>query len=297
MAKIYGQLEKAQLENLGADPTPASTGLVYWSTAVVNPRIYDGTTWQDIALGSAATPTFNIRAAEGAGTTTLVAADNHNQRFDLTAGRTVKLPITTVSAGDTWTLANPNGFRLTIQADDASDIIFSWGSSTTLVALVNAPATNTDWAVVKKEILLGTEITNYTPTFPANVDAAGGTVVAWWQRISMQVMKLHVGIQFGPATVASGNYKASVPSGFTIDNAHDVLGSAAPMGWATAFQSSRFLPGIPAWDSTTDMVVWSTYNVTSFGASGLEMNITQILNSTDFIEFEAQINIAEWAEI
>lgn len=297
MAKIYGQLEKAQLENLSADPTPASTGLTYWNTTLVNPRVYDGTTWQNISLGSSSVPTMNVRASEGAGTTTLTAADNPNQKFDLSAGRNVNLPTTSISKGDIWTISNPNPFQLKIRASDASDIIFSWGSETALVALINTPITSSDWAVVRKEVLYGTEIINYTPTFPANVDAAGGTVKAWWQRTGFQRMKLHVGIQFGPATVASGLYTASIPSGFTIDVSHDVLGSAAPMGWATAFQSGRFLPGIPAWNTSTDITVWSTYNVTSFGPSGLQMTQTPILNATDYIEFEADLTIVEWAEI
>jgi hypothetical protein len=153
MAKIYGQLEKAQLENLSADPTPASTGLTYWSTAVVAPRIYDGTTWQSIALGSSASPTFNIRASEGAGTTTLVAADNHNQRFNLSADRTVVLPTTTVSQGDAWTVESPNAFTLLIQASDLTDITYAYGTKVVLVALVNTPVTFSDWEVSSESLV------------------------------------------------------------------------------------------------------------------------------------------------
>jgi hypothetical protein len=51
MAKIYGQLERAQLENLAADPASAVQGYVYWHTGLKRARIYTGTIWQNIGSG------------------------------------------------------------------------------------------------------------------------------------------------------------------------------------------------------------------------------------------------------
>lgn len=147
MAAIYGELIKAQLENLSADPSPASTGLVYWNTVSNTARIYDGSSWQNLGSGSS-TATTNVRASEGGGTVTLINTDNHNQLFDLSSAETVVLPTTGVSKGDIWNIGSqPNGFDLTVQADDLSTIAtFDFGNII-LIALVNSPATASDWLI------------------------------------------------------------------------------------------------------------------------------------------------------
>jgi hypothetical protein len=48
MAKIYGQLEKAQLENLAADPASPPTGYVYFNTTSNVFRFYNGTGWKTV---------------------------------------------------------------------------------------------------------------------------------------------------------------------------------------------------------------------------------------------------------
>lgn len=55
--KVYGQLEKAQWENLALAPTPASTGQIFWDTAIGAARQYDGTYWRMI------TPVTTSKAA------------------------------------------------------------------------------------------------------------------------------------------------------------------------------------------------------------------------------------------
>jgi hypothetical protein len=52
--KIYGQLEKAQLENLASDPATAAEGMVYYNTTTSTPRIYKGGSWSDLSGTSAA---------------------------------------------------------------------------------------------------------------------------------------------------------------------------------------------------------------------------------------------------
>lgn len=49
MAAIYGELIKAQLENLAADITPAVGGLVYYHTGSNFARMYNGTAWKVFA--------------------------------------------------------------------------------------------------------------------------------------------------------------------------------------------------------------------------------------------------------
>lgn len=58
MAKIYGELEKAQLENLNANPASNPAGLVYYNTVTGKPRYYDNVSASWVEIG-AATPSSN----------------------------------------------------------------------------------------------------------------------------------------------------------------------------------------------------------------------------------------------
>jgi len=90
----------------------------------------------------------NVRASEGAGTTTLVVGDNHQQIFALSADRTVKLPSTGVNAGDVWIMnERAEAFYLGVQSSDATPVGFVSGGSITFVALVNTPTGGGDWII------------------------------------------------------------------------------------------------------------------------------------------------------
>jgi hypothetical protein len=52
MAKIYGQLEEAQLEILSADPGTPKTAQIYWDTTAKSVKVYSGSTV--ITLGQVA---------------------------------------------------------------------------------------------------------------------------------------------------------------------------------------------------------------------------------------------------
>jgi len=59
--QVQGYLNKAALENLAADPTcaPSSTcpdGRIYWNTTAGEPRMWDGSTWQEIPIGASTVP-------------------------------------------------------------------------------------------------------------------------------------------------------------------------------------------------------------------------------------------------
>ena len=43
---VYGQLRKAQLENLSADPSVVSAGLMYFNTSTSSMKYYDGSIWR-----------------------------------------------------------------------------------------------------------------------------------------------------------------------------------------------------------------------------------------------------------
>lgn len=58
---VQGFLNTAAMENLAADPTctPASTcpeGRIYWNTVAGEPRIWDGSAWQEILAGASSVP-------------------------------------------------------------------------------------------------------------------------------------------------------------------------------------------------------------------------------------------------
>ena len=87
----------------------------------------------------------NVRASEGAGTTTLTKDDSRVQLFNLSAARDCVLPSTGVKKGHTFHLYNPNAFALTVKASDTSTIS-AGGSSFT--ALQDTPTTNSHWKAV-----------------------------------------------------------------------------------------------------------------------------------------------------
>jgi hypothetical protein len=68
MAKIYSQLEKAQLENRGSDPSAGTTGLVYINTATGKVMVDDGSSVRPVLrndgkaiIGSDASAANNVR--------------------------------------------------------------------------------------------------------------------------------------------------------------------------------------------------------------------------------------------
>ncbi len=52
MPYIYGQLISADLENLATAPSSPSRGRVYFDTALIAPRFYDGTSWFSLSGGN-----------------------------------------------------------------------------------------------------------------------------------------------------------------------------------------------------------------------------------------------------
>lgn len=184
---------------------------IAYDTTLASLVVDDGSAFVSVG-GSSSSNSFNIRASEGAGTTTLTSSDNNNQRFNLSADRTVVLPSTGVAQGEVWVMLNPNQFRLTIEASDNSDIVWSWGDQVELVALISTPVASTDWAVKSKTIIVGRTPVSYTPTI-----GGWGTISQdefWWKRTDnfIEVYGSFVA-QSGAASLAS----ISLPGSFQID--------------------------------------------------------------------------------
>jgi len=125
----------------------------------------------------------NVRAAEGAGTTTLSSADNKWQIFNLSAARTAVLPSANIKSGDTYRIENRGGFVLSFQSSDLTaltaantgsggvgDPTISRGYAT-LVALQDIPTAASHWKV--SEV---TDEGSWSTTFTFN--SAGSTTTA-----------------------------------------------------------------------------------------------------------------------
>ena len=59
----YGQLRKADFENLAGDPTPASRGRIYFNTGSSRLRMYNGTAWVDLTIGPLSPEIANVSIA------------------------------------------------------------------------------------------------------------------------------------------------------------------------------------------------------------------------------------------
>jgi len=91
----------------------------------------------------------NIRASEGAGTTTLLGRDARWQVFNLSAARTVVLP-SDGSAGDVWQISNVGTGVLTLQSSGLNTITVLGNGSVSVAALVAAPTTAGNWTLIQK---------------------------------------------------------------------------------------------------------------------------------------------------
>lgn len=131
-------------------PTDSPFSSAYFNSSNNKFRYYTNGAWHNnLSENDAANITSNteVRATEGAGTTTLTVLDVRPQMFDLTASHTVKLPTTGIFKGDVWTMSNPNAFTLFVQASDASDITYLYGQEAVLVALIDTPVSASDWKI------------------------------------------------------------------------------------------------------------------------------------------------------
>ncbi len=120
----------------------ADVGILSWTMDLDDIRVGIG--------GISTLDNVNIRAAEGGGTITLTSYDNQGQVFDLSGAEVVLLPTANVKKGDVYNIAERgNAFDLSVQASDASLLEIIRNTEIKLVALVDTPVANTDWALLR----------------------------------------------------------------------------------------------------------------------------------------------------
>lgn len=200
--------------------------------------------------------TVNIRASEGTGTTTFVNADNHYQRFNLSADRTAVLPATGVLAGDVWVFYNPNAFYLTVQADDATQIDIVIGGYIALTALTNAPATFSDWSVTAIN-----SAGEYTVVDSNQTNVSSSTfTIARFTRVNNEVQ-----VDFNGSLTTSGagltSFTASLPYATTMSAGTDCAGVCTWFSGGGAFGAGQVINTI------------NTEATTQFYASGTSSGV------------------------
>jgi hypothetical protein len=90
--KVYGQLEKAQLENLSADPASTAEGYIYWDTVGKTPKWYTGTGWTSAATGTTSSLEIaNVSIACSVASNALTIALKTQAGSDPSVGSPVKI--------------------------------------------------------------------------------------------------------------------------------------------------------------------------------------------------------------
>ena len=138
--KLYGQLEAAQLENLGSDPTPTPHGRLYFHTSDLIAKLYTSLGWGYLPVrrvsGSTSVP-------ESVTTTVTILADGSDQTIfvkgvggqtvsvALVAGKYVGQKLTLVGTSNTDYVIVPDTAVGTFQNGDAflgagNKIQYSW---------------------------------------------------------------------------------------------------------------------------------------------------------------------------
>lgn len=222
----------------------------------------------------------NVRASEGAGTTTLVYTDAKEQIFNLSAARTVKLPTTSVKAGDKWVFKNvaSGDYALTIEPSGAATTLAKVNSRYAVaeaVALINTPTAVADWIVSFKydgiAYLHGTTYNGgNAPTVASN---AGNWVVTraifYPYQTQDGIWKLRFNIR-GTTDGASSPWYLYV-SGIVFKNVADFV--QATTGWYTGSTSIYpiYLVAIP---NTNNIQMYYSSSVTTATVSGdVELNL------------------------
>lgn len=238
----------------------------------------------------------NIRGSEGGGTVTLTNSDKRTQVFNLSAGESVKLPTTGVLAGDEWEMINANGFILTVQASDATNIIKSWGTKTTLVALVSTPVTFSDWLVIDKTILL------YSATSAATVVTTGVTTTTFeaikWR--SGQNLRFKGYIVPG-ALSGAVNPAIQIPLGLNVDTTnlptsqannfgffYELATASSPLTGGTGYGAFMWVTG-----STTEL----QFSIESLSLLFKGNVTTGIIAPSTTLSFDIDVPILEWSEV
>lgn len=136
MAKIYGQLEKAQLELLASDPGTSGTGMVYYNTATEQMRLKQSFGWISIGDGGGGSSLMWIEDADAP----LSAVESNNRVYLFQAGLTQSL-YALIRVPSSYTAGKPISLRLGFYTPDTSGTVLIQTVSTLIRSGVDAVTT------------------------------------------------------------------------------------------------------------------------------------------------------------
>lgn len=215
--KVYGQLEKAQLENLPTASAPVSPplGYAYFDTTLNQKRIWDGSAWTNdtkAIIDHAALTAAHGVAGAVVGTTSAQVLTNKDIDGG-TASNTNRVTIPKDTLANLQALTRKEG--TIVYATDTDKFYADNGS--TLVAIGSGGGGSKNYAVDDDSTAdgaLGANWGTFDDSAYPPVDGSGGTVTATLARTTSSPLQGAGSILFTPG----GQYDASKFS-FTIDRA------------------------------------------------------------------------------
>lgn len=169
----------------------------------------------------------NVRASEGAGTTTLTSSDNLWQIFNTSAARVCVLPSTGITAGQCIKIENVgSGGTLEVQSSNTNTLCYvnSLYSSVELVALQASPTTSAHWKVNfaynRFQYLWGTA---YYSGITPSITASAGSLTVWRAsfipyQTQNGIWRMNVDMTLQTASVVAPGVLSLYVNGITIKN-------------------------------------------------------------------------------
>lgn len=290
-------LPKNTTTNLAALTRKQAT--IAYDTTLNQVVIDDGSAFSPITGASSGFPLANIRALEGAGTTTLTSADSRIQRFNISTDRTCVMPSTGIVAGDVWKIVNHRAAILTIQASDTTTVVKSWGTDVMMVARVSTPTTGTDWSILDHTVLYGRTWQSDTPATGSFGTISNSSFQ--WMRPSVDTMIYRV--SFTTGTPAGTVAAVALPLSLNIDmsklpgDGRNFVGLVETVisGGAVAFPVNSSAVAIARSADTTAVYFATTVNPGN--PMYTPQNANSMINASgDTWQFTATLPITEWSE-
>ncbi len=219
----------------------------------------------------------NVRASEGAGTTTLTRDDNRHQIFNLSAQRDGRVPSTGIKSGEVFILENRGFFDLVVQTPDGTPLTLANGcnldatiraGSVYLVALQDAPTTPAHWRVIYVH-----EKYYHTTTWTANGGGGTGSSGTIILLRNNQTVLCRIHASNTAATTTTGTDRISSNTAIPTRFRSTSEGSEFPKAVSNAGDSFTRL-GMIVNNSTGTFDIFKDFNRGNFaaGTSGLNAN-------------------------
>lgn len=230
---IYGELLKAQLENLASDPASTSVGRLYWNTTTQSARVYTSSGWDDLGGGGSGASGRNYLADWFDGD-----RDPGSVTNSITATGNITISTTAWQASDTS--------KLTVARTSSSPLRQTYSilldHVATGAAFVQTPCFLLDAADLGKPVTVSFDVANVVTSDDYQVYAvrytSGGT---YQEQIPI----------IGTAS-ATSPYSARIPTGTTKFQGFFIAGSTS-----TDYYVIRFYRNSAS--DTTDIKVDSLY--------------------------------------